>query len=118
MPRVAHVPAGRKRRKKFLRRAKGFVGGRRKLYRSARETVQRAMVYATRDRKDRKAEFRRLWTARINAACRQVGISYSRFVAGMKKLNVRLDRKSLADLAVKDFEAFQKVAEFVKSVLK
>jgi large subunit ribosomal protein L20 len=111
MPRVAHAPASRSRRRKVLKRAKGFVGGRRTLYRTARETVIRAMAFATRDRKQRKRQFRRLWTARVNAACRKLNTTYSRLIAGLKKAHISLDRKSLADLAVRDEGAFKKVVE-------
>lgn len=114
MPRVTNVPATRRRRKKWLRRAKGFFGGRRRLYRTARETVQRALRFATVHRRLRKREFRRLWTLRINAACRAEGISYSRFIAGLKRAKVGLDRKSLAELAVRDGEAFKKLVALVK----
>ena len=109
MPRVTNVPATRRRRKKWLRRAKGFFGGRRRLYRTARETVQRALRFATAHRRLRKRQFRNLWTIRINAACRLHGISYSRFISGLKKAGVALDRKSLADLAVREGEAFKKL---------
>lgn len=114
MPRVTNVPATRKRRKKWLKRAKGFFGGRRRLYRTARETVQRALRFATIHRRLRKRQFRRLWTTRINAACRVEGISYSRFMAGLKKAKVALDRKALADLAVRDANAFQKLVTLAK----
>ena len=118
MPRATNVPASRKRRKKWLNRAKGFFGGRRRLYRTARETVQRALAFATAHRRLRKRQFRGLWTLRINAACRLNGISYSRFIAGLKRAKVVLDRKSLADLAVKDEEAFKKLVAIAKSKLK
>lgn len=114
MPRVTNVPATRRRRKKWLQRAKGFFGGRRRLYRTARETVQRALRFATVHRRLRKRQFRSLWTIRINAACRQEGISYSRFIAGLKRAQVGLDRKSLADLAVRDQEAFKKLVAIAK----
>lgn len=114
MPRATNVPATRRRRKKWLRRAKGFFGGRRRLYRTARETVQRALRFATAHRRLRKREFRSLWTLRINAACRAEGISYSRFIAGLKRVKVGLDRKSLAELAVRDGEAFKKLVALVK----
>lgn len=114
MPRVTNTPASRRRRKKWLRRAKGFFSGRRKLYRTARETVQRALAFATAHRRLRKRQFRSLWTTRINAACRLNGISYSRFIAGLKRAKVALDRKSLADLAVRDGEAFKKLVELAK----
>jgi large subunit ribosomal protein L20 len=111
MPRATNNPASRKRRKKVLKRAKGFWGGRRRLFRTAHETVMRAEVFATRDRKQRKRQFRRLWTVRINAACRQFGISYSRFIAALKKSKIEIDRKSLADLAVRDINAFKKIVD-------
>lgn len=114
MPRVTNTPASRKRRKKWLNRAKGFFSGRRKLYRTARETVQRALAFATAHRHQRKRQFRRLWTTRINAACRLNGISYSRFMAGLKQTKVGLDRKALADLAVRDGEAFKKLVSLAK----
>src|SRR3990167_9073412 len=109
MPKAKTVPAGRRRRKSFLKQAKGYVGGRRKLYRTARETVQRALMFATRDRRDSKATFRRLWITRISAAVRQNGLSYSRFISGLKKANVELDRKVMAELAVNDKKAFSEL---------
>ena len=115
MPRATNNPASRRRRKKVLKRAKGFWGGRRKLFRTAHETVMRAMAYATRDRKQRKRQFRRLWTARINAACRKFGTTYSRFIAGLKQAQIALDRKVLADLAVRDEAAFKKLVELAGS---
>ncbi|MBI3313310.1 MAG: 50S ribosomal protein L20 [Candidatus Omnitrophica bacterium] len=114
MPRATNTPASRKRRKKIFKRAKGFFSGRRKLYRTAKETVQRAMAFATRDRKQRKRQFRRLWTIRINAACREQGLTYSRFIAGLKKAKINLDRKSLADIAVRDREGFKKLVTLAK----
>ena len=114
MPRATNVPQTKKRRKKWLTRAKGFFGGRRRLYRTARETVQRALRFATEHRRLRKREFRYLWTTRINAACRAEGISYSRFIAGLKRAKVQLDRKSLADLAVRDGGAFKKLVTIAK----
>ena len=114
MPRATNVPATRKRRKKWLNRAKGFFSGRRKLYRTARETVQRALRFATAHRRRKKRDFRRLWTLRINAACRKDGMSYSRFIAGLKKSKIMLDRKSLADLAVRDGEAFKKLVALAR----
>lgn len=114
MPRATRIPATRRRKKKVLKRAKGFFSGRRKLYRTARETVTRAMAFATRDRKKKKRAFRVLWTIRINAACRQNGISYSRFISGLRKAKVELNRKSLAQLAVKDSQAFQELVALAK----
>jgi large subunit ribosomal protein L20 len=114
MPKAKTVPAGLKRRKKFLKRAKGFVGGRRKLYRSARETVQRALMYATRDRRDSKSVIRKLWITRISAGCANNGITYSRLIGGLKKANVRLDRKIMADLAHTDKKAFHELVKIAK----
>ncbi len=101
----------RKRRKKVLKLAKGFRGGRSKLYRTAADAVDKALVYAYRDRKAKKRDFRRLWIARINAAARMNNLSYSKFIHGLKKANVDLDRKVLAELAVSDPAAFSKIAE-------
>lgn len=115
MPRATNTPASRARRKRILKRAKGFFHGRRRLFRTAKETVIRAEVYATRDRKQRKRQFRRLWTSRINAACRQSGTTYSRFIAALKKANISLDRKVLADIAVRDIDAFKQLVEKVSS---
>ena len=111
MPRATNTPASKRRRKKVFKRAKGFFSGRRKLFRTAHETVVRAMAFATRDRKQRKRHFRVLWTQRINAACRQYGTTYSKFIAGLKRAKIQLDRKSLADLAVRDTAAFKKIVE-------
>ena len=114
MARVITVPAGLRRRKKFLKRAKGFVGGRRKLYRTARETVQRAMMFATRDRRDSKSVIRKLWITRISAGARANGISYSRLIHGLKKAKIQLDRKILADLAQSDKKAFSELVTIAK----
>lgn len=111
MPRVTHAPASRKRRKRVLKRAKGFVGGRHRLFRTANETVKRALYFATRDRKQRKHQFRRLWIARINAACRQAGTTYARFIAGLKRAKIVLDRKSLSDLASRDPSAMKQLIQ-------
>ncbi|MBI4431516.1 MAG: 50S ribosomal protein L20 [Candidatus Omnitrophica bacterium] len=118
MPRSTNAPASRRRRKKVLKRAKGFVGGRRKLYRTAQETVNRSFVYAYRDRKAKKRNFRRLWIVRLNAACRQNGISYSRFMKGLKQARVELDRKVLAELAVRSASTFAKLVEIAKEHLR
>ena len=115
MPRAKTVPAGRARRRKYLRRAKGFVGGRRKLYRTARETVQRALAFATRDRRDTKGVFRRIWITRISAGARENGLSYSRLINGLKKAKVELDRKILADLAHSDKKAFAELVSIAKA---
>jgi large subunit ribosomal protein L20 len=115
MPRTKNTVAGRERRKKVLKQAKGNVGGRRTLYRTARETVERAGVYAYRDRKQKKRHFRSLWIARINAAARVHGLSYSRFINGLKKAAVDVDRKMLAEMAVNDAAGFSKLADVAKA---
>ena len=114
MPKAKTVPAGRARRKKFLKRAKGFVGGRRKLYRTARETVQRAMMFATHDRRDSKAVIRRLWITRISAGAVANGLTYSRFIGGLKKAKVEIDRKIMSDLARVDKKAFAELVKIAK----
>ena len=110
MPRATNNPASRRRRKRYLTAAKGYRGARSKLYRTAREAVEKGLQYAYRDRRNRKRDFRKLWIARINAATRQNGMSYSRFINGLKKANVELDRKVLAEMAVSDQASFAKVA--------
>ncbi len=115
MPRATRVPASRRRRKKWLKQAKGFWGGRRKLYTSARETVQRAMVFSTRDRKKKRRNYRSLWIVRLNAACREQGLSYSRFIDKLKKSDVTLNRRSLAELAVRDRNLFNELVELAKN---
>jgi len=115
MPRAKGGPKTRARRKRVLNQAEGYWGAKSKLFRTATEAVDRALKYAYRDRKARKRDFRRLWIARINAAARQNGLSYSRFIAGLAKTGVALDRKILADLAVTDPAGFTKLAETVKA---
>jgi large subunit ribosomal protein L20 len=115
MPRAKTVVPGRARRKKVLKAAKGNFSGRRKLYKSALQTVQRAGQFAYEHRRTRKRDFRRLWIQRINAAARQLGLSYSTLIAGLKKANIDVNRKFLADLAVRDAAAFAKLAEKAKS---
>lgn len=110
MPRVKRGTKGRQRHKKLLKLAKGNVGGRRKGYRQARSTVEKGLTYAYRDRKVRKREFRGLWIVRINAAARTHGVTYSRLMAGLKKAGIDLDRKVLADIAVRDPGAFGDLA--------
>ena len=100
----------RRRRKKVLKLAKGFRGGRSKLYRTAADAVDKALMYAYRDRKARKRDFRRLWIARINAAARINNLSYSKFMHGLKLANVELDRKVLADLAISNPDGFARIA--------
>lgn len=114
MTRVRHAPASRRRHKRFLKMAKGQFGGRGRLYRTARESVQKGMAYATRDRRRRKREFRNLWIARITAACKEKGISYSRFMGALRKQKVNLNRKILAELALSDEGTFNKLVEMAK----
>ena len=117
MPRATSGPVTRRRHKRLLKHAKGNRGARGKLYRRARETVERGWKFAYRDRRARKRDFRQLWIVRINAAARLHGLSYSKFIAGLKQANVTLDRKVLADVAVHDPEAFAKVAALAKEHL-
>ena len=114
MPKAKTVPAGLRRRKRFLKRAKGFVGGRRKLYRTARETVQRALMFATRDRRDSKSVIRKLWITRISAGAAQNGITYSRLIGGLRKAKVILDRKIMSDLAITDKKAFTELVKIAR----
>jgi len=107
----------RRRHKKILKMAKGFYSGRRKHFRKAKEQIERSLVYAYRDRKQRKRDFRKLWIIRINAACRLNDISYSRFINALKKANIELDRKILADLAMNDMDAFKEVVKIAKEAL-
>jgi len=118
MSRVKRGFVARRRRKKVLKAAKGYVGGRRTLFKTAKETLMRARNYAYRDRRVRKREFRRLWIARINAAARAHGLSYSRFANGLKKAGIALNRKMLAHLAYEDSQAFTAVVEKVKTALE
>jgi large subunit ribosomal protein L20 len=118
MPRATNSPASRKRRKRILLRAKGFRGFRSKLYRYAKDAVYKARQYEYRDRKKRKGQFRRLWIQRISAAVRDEGLTYSRFIEGLKAANIELDRKVLADLAVVDATAFSAIVEQAKSALE
>jgi large subunit ribosomal protein L20 len=104
-------------KKRLFKKVKGFVGGRRKLLRTAKETLIRAGVYAFRDRRNRRRDFRSLWIIRVNAAARMHGLRYSQFIAGLKKANIALDRKILAEIAVSDPDGFAKVVEAVKAAL-
>ncbi len=117
MPRVKRGVTARARHKKILARAKGFRGRRNNVFRVAKQAVMRAGQYAYRDRRNRKRVFRALWITRINAACRSLDINYSRFMAGLKKANIDLDRKVLADLAVMDKAAFAAIVTSVKAAL-
>ncbi len=114
MPRTKHSVASHKRKKKVLKQAKGYTGGRGSLYRTAQEAVNRALSYAYRDRRARKRDFRKLWIARINAAARINGLSYSRFIDGLKKSDIEINRKMLSEIAVNDAEGFSKLAEIAK----
>lgn len=109
--------ARKKATKKLLKRASGFVGGRRKLKRTAKETLVRAGVFAYRDRRMKKREFRRLWIVRISAACAQQGLRYSQFIHGLTLANINLDRKQLSEMAINDPADFQVVVEQVKAAL-
>ena len=115
MPRAKGGSKTRQRRKQVLKKAKGYFGGRRKLYKTAAETVLRAGAFAYRGRKQKKRAARSLWIVRINAACRQVGLSYSKFMAALKKAGIQLDRKVLAELAVNDPPAFAKLTETARA---
>ena len=117
MPRVKRGNKRRLKRKKILRRAKGYYLAKSKLYRIAREQVMRSERFAYRDRRQKKRQFRQLWVVRINAAAREHGLSYSRFIAGLKKAAIDVDRKVLADLAIHEKEAFAVLAEQAKTAL-
>jgi large subunit ribosomal protein L20 len=118
MPRVKRSVHGRKKRRKVLEQASGYWGLKHSSYRRAKEQVDRSLVYAYRDRKTKKRMLRRLWIIRINAAARQNGLSYNQFIAGLKKADIELDRKVLADLAVSDPAAFGAIAEQAKAALE
>jgi large subunit ribosomal protein L20 len=115
MPRASNSVASRKRRKKVLKRARGNYGARSRLWRTAKETVQKGLAYAYRDRRNRKRDYRRLWITRISAACDLCDITYSVFMHGLKKSGVDLDRKVLADIAARDMSTFTKLADIAKS---
>jgi len=117
MPRSTNAPASRARRKKFLELASGYRGSRHRLIKTARQATEHAGVYAYRDRKVRKREFRKLWIARINAATRACGITYSRFMNGLKLADIGVNRKMLADIAVTDEPAFIELVKLVKARL-
>lgn len=118
MPRVKRGVTAKKRHKKILKKAKGYYGARSRVYRVAKQAVIKAAQYAYRDRKQRKRQFRALWIIRINAATRELGLSYSRFINGLKKANIQIDRKILADLAVHNKEAFAVIVERVKQAIE
>lgn len=117
MPRVKRGVTARARHKKVLKLAKGYRGRRKNVYRVAKQAVMKAGQYAYRDRRTRKRVFRRLWIARINAASRELGMSYSQFINGLKKASVDLDRKTLADIAVHDRDAFAAIVEQARKAL-
>ena len=114
MPRTKRGFVARRRHKKILKRATGYFGSKSKLFRVANQQVMRSLSYAYRDRKQRKRDFRKLWIARINAAARCGGMSYSRFINGLKKADVQINRKGLADLAVNDKAAFERLVEVAR----
>lgn len=118
MPRVKGGYTTRQRRKKVLKLAKGFVGSKHTLYKTAHEAVMRAMAYAYRDRKNRKREFRKLWISRINAACKLNGVKYSRFISGLAKANVTINRKMLAELAVNNPAEFKELVKVSNKALQ
>lgn len=113
MARVTNAPQSRRRRKKILKEAKGYRGGRSKLLKTAAVAVMRSRQYAYRDRKKRKGDFRRLWAVRINAAARENGLSYSRLITGLRKAGIALDRKILAEMAVSDPEGFSEITRML-----
>jgi len=115
MPRVKRGTKGRARHKKVLKLAKGNVGGRRKQYRQARETVEKGLTYAYRDRRAKKRAFRSLWIVRINAAAREAGLTYRQLIHGLKEKGIAIDRKVLAELAVRNPDGFRAVADLVKA---
>lgn len=118
MSRATNSPASRKRRKRTLLRAKGFRGFRSKLFRYAKDAVRKAQTYEYRDRKKRKGQFRRLWIARISAAVRNEGLTYSRFIEGLKAAGIEADRKILSDLAIADAAAFSAIIAQAKNALE
>jgi len=115
MAKVKHAVATRRHRKRVLKAAEGQWGGRSRFYRRAKESVAKGMMYSYRDRKAKKREFRALWIARINAASREHGLSYSRFINGLAKAKIMIDRKILSELAVSDKKAFAKLVEMAKA---
>ena len=117
MPRVKRGFTARRRRKKILKMAKGYYGAKSKLFRPANQAVMKSLHYAYRDRRTRKRDFRQLWITRINAAARKDGLSYSRFINGLKLANIEIDRKMLADLAVRDENSFSELVNIAKRAL-
>lgn len=117
MPRVSSAVPSRKRRKKVLKAAKGYRGGRSKLFKTAKESVHKALQYSYRDRRQRKRDFRKLWIIRINAAVRERGLSYSVFINALQKSNIEISRKILADIAVREPKVFDSLVEQAKSAV-
>jgi len=118
MARIKYGKVTRKRRKKILKLAKGFRGGRSKLFRTAKNAVIKSLTYAYRDRRRRKRDFRKVWIQRINAATRENGMSYSKFINGLHKANILLDRRVLANLAIEDSAAFSQLVEVARAALE
>lgn len=118
MPRSTGRPASRSRRNKVLKQAKGYRGSRHRLIKTAKQAVDHAGVYAYRDRKVRKREFRKLWIARINAAARSHGLTYSRFMQGLKLAGIDINRKMLSEIAIHDADGFAKIADAAKAKLE
>jgi large subunit ribosomal protein L20 len=117
MPRAVDGTRRKTRRKKILKQAKGYWGRRSTLYRTAKDAIAKAQQYAYRDRKTKKRDFRTLWIARISAACREQGISYSRFINGLKKAEIVINRKALSNMAIEDQEAFNALVDKAKETL-
>lgn len=118
MPRTTNAPASRRRRRKIVKRAAGYRGSRHRLLKTARQAVDHSGVYAYRDRKARKRDFRKLWIARINAAVRSAGLTYSRFILGLKLAEIDVNRKMLAEIAATDEAGFRQLVEVVKAKLQ
>ncbi len=117
MPRTRNSPASRSRRRKVLKMASGYYGGKSRMFRTANEAVMRSLRFSYRDRRTRKRQFRRLWITRINAAARLNGLSYNRFMDGLNKASIEVDRKMLAELAVNDSQVFSQLVEVAKAHL-
>ncbi len=115
MPRAKNNVAAKQRHKKVLKKARGYYGGRSRLYRTAIETVHKSLTYAYRDRRAKKREFRRLWITRISAAAKMCGINYSTFMDRLKKSGIDLDRKTLSDIAARDMSTFERLVEMTKA---
>ena len=117
MPRVRNAVATKKRRKKVLKKAKGYFGNKSRLFRYAKDAVERAESYAYRDRRKKKTTFRQLWIVRINAACRAEGLRYSQFINGLNKADIKLDRKALSELAIHEPDVFEELIGKAKTAL-